>query len=83
MALNIDQLSAAGIAAGVAAGDFSATEVAKASLDAIEAREGGVQAFLQVSPSSRSTPPPRSTPTARPASPCPRSPACPLPSRTT
>ena len=32
---NIDQLSAARIAAGVAAGEFSATEVANASLDAI------------------------------------------------
>ncbi len=48
--MNIDQLSAAQVAAGVAAGDFSATEVARASLDAIEAREGAVQAFLQVSP---------------------------------
>ena len=46
---NIDQLSAARIAAGVAAGEFSATEVAKASLDAIDARDEKVQAFLQVS----------------------------------
>ena len=46
---NIDQLSAQQIAAGVAAGDFSATEVARATLDAIDAREDGVQAFLQVS----------------------------------
>ena len=46
---NIDQLSAARIAAGVAAGEFSATEVAKASLDAIEVRDEKVQAFLQVS----------------------------------
>ena len=46
---NLDQLSAARIAAGVAAGEFSATEVAKASLDAIEARDEKVQAFLQVS----------------------------------
>ncbi len=45
----LDQLSAAQIAAGVAAGDFSATEVARASLDAIERRDGEVQAFLQVS----------------------------------
>ena len=50
MAQNLDQLTAAAIAAGVAAGDFTATEVAEASLSAIEAREGGVQAFLQVSP---------------------------------
>ena len=50
MALSFDTLSAAQIAAGVAAGDFTATEVAQASLAAIEAREGGVQAFLQVAP---------------------------------
>ena len=50
MAQSFDSLTAAQIAAGVAAGDFTATEVAKASLAAIEAREGGVQAFLQVSP---------------------------------
>ncbi|MDD7583617.1 MAG: Asp-tRNA(Asn)/Glu-tRNA(Gln) amidotransferase subunit GatA [Coriobacteriaceae bacterium] len=46
---NIDQLSAARIAAGVAAGKFSATEVARASLDAIESRDPQVRAFLQVS----------------------------------
>ena len=45
----LDALSAAQIAAGVAGGAFSATEVAQASLDAIEARDGEVQAFLQVS----------------------------------
>ena len=50
MAQSFDSLTAAQIAAGVAAGDFTATEVARASLAAIEAREGGVQAFLQVSP---------------------------------
>ena len=44
---NIDQLSARELAAGVAAGDFSATEVAHATLDAISAREPDVQAFLQ------------------------------------
>ena len=48
MAQSFDSLTAAQIAAGVAAGDFTATEVAQASLAAIEAREGGVQAFLQV-----------------------------------
>ncbi|MGI6230888.1 MAG: Asp-tRNA(Asn)/Glu-tRNA(Gln) amidotransferase subunit GatA [Tractidigestivibacter sp.] len=47
---NFDAMSAAQIAAGVANGDFTATEVAKASLDAIDKREGDVQAFLQVSP---------------------------------
>ena len=45
-----DTLSAAQIATGVANGDFTATEVAEASLDAIDKREGDVQAFLQVSP---------------------------------
>ena len=36
---NFDQLSAAQIAAGVANGDFTATEVARAALDAVEARD--------------------------------------------
>ena len=40
MALSFDSLTAAQIAAGVAAGDFSATEVAQASLAAIEAPRG-------------------------------------------
>mgnify|MGYP000736136945 CR=1 FL=1 len=47
---SIDLLTAAQIAAGVAAGTFSAAEVARAALDAIEARDGDVQAFLQVTP---------------------------------
>ena len=47
--LRLDGLTAAQIAAGVASGEFSATEVARASLDAIEACEPQVQAFLQVS----------------------------------
>ena len=50
MAASFDTLTAAQIAAGVAAGDFSAREVAQASLDAIAAREDSVQAFLQVAP---------------------------------
>ena len=50
MALSFDSLTAAQIAAGVAAGDFTATEVAQTSLAAIEAREGGVQAFLAGNP---------------------------------
>ena len=37
MAQSFDSLTAAQIAAGVAAGDFTATEVAQASLAAIEA----------------------------------------------
>ena len=47
-ATTIDQLSAAQIAAGVAAGDFSAVEVARAALDAVAERDGEVRAFLQV-----------------------------------
>ena len=43
------ELPAARIAAGVRAGDFSASEVARASLAAIAAREEDVHAFLQVS----------------------------------
>ncbi len=37
--VSLDGLSARQIAAGVAAGDFSAVEVAKASLSALDARE--------------------------------------------
>ena len=43
----LDGFSVRQIARGVAAGDFSATEVARASLDAIARRDGEVQAFLQ------------------------------------
>ena len=46
---SLDSLSAAQIAAGVRNGDFTATEVARAALDAIDGREKDVQAFLQVS----------------------------------
>lgn len=46
---SLDELSAAQVAAGVASGVFSATEVAQASLDAIDQREPEVQAFLEVS----------------------------------
>ena len=49
MAFDIDSLSAVQIAAGVAAGDFSAREVAEASLANVESREGDVHAFLEVS----------------------------------
>ena len=49
MMLSLDCLSARQIAAGVAAGDFSATEVARASLETVAARDGEVCAFLQVS----------------------------------
>ena len=49
MAFDIDALSAAQIAAGVAAGDFSAREVAQAALANVESREGDVHAFLEVS----------------------------------
>lgn len=47
--IRLDSLTARQIAVGVARGDFSATEVARASLDAIAARDGSVRAFLQVS----------------------------------
>ena len=50
MSIGFDSLSAARIADGVRAGEFSAREVTRAALDAIEAREGAVQAFLQVAP---------------------------------
>ena len=49
MAFDIDALSAAQIAAGVATGDFSAREVAQAALANVESREGDVHAFLEVS----------------------------------
>lgn len=49
MAFDIDALSAAQIAAGVAVGDFSAREVAQAALANVESREGDVHAFLGVS----------------------------------
>ena len=49
MAFDIDALSAAQIAAGVAAVDFSAREVAQAALANVESREGDVHAFLEVS----------------------------------
>lgn len=44
----LDTLSAREIVAGVSSGDFSASEVARASLDALASREPTVQAFLQV-----------------------------------
>ena len=71
MKLNLDRFTAAQLAEHVAAGDFSATEVAQASLEAIEAREGGVQAFLQVAPELALELPPKSTPAAPMARLCP------------
>lgn len=50
MARSFDELTAQEIAAGIAAGTFSAAEVTAAALDAIAARETEVQAFLQVTP---------------------------------
>ena len=47
--VSLDELSARQIAAGVAAGDFSAVEVAEAALSALDAREPQLHAFLQVS----------------------------------
>lgn len=46
----IDTLSAAQIAVGIAAGEYSAVEVARAALAAVDARDPQVQAFLQVTP---------------------------------
>ena len=46
----IDTLSAAQIAAGIAAGEYSAVEVAQAALAAVDARDPQIQAFLQVTP---------------------------------
>lgn len=50
MAVALDALSASEITAGIAAGDFTATEVAHAALDAVAQRDDAVQAFIQVSP---------------------------------
>ena len=50
MPLSLDTLSAAQIAAGVGSGEFSATDVARAALSAIDARDAEVRAFLQVTP---------------------------------
>lgn len=50
MSENLDSLTAAQIASGVASGDFSAVEVARAALDAIDSRDAQVRAFLQVTP---------------------------------
>ena len=45
---DIDQLTSSQIAAGVAAGDFSATEVCHAALDAVTQRDRDVDAFLEI-----------------------------------
>ena len=50
MAVSLDSLTAAQIAAGVAAGELTATAVAHAALDAVGQRDADVQAFLQVTP---------------------------------
>lgn len=50
MPLSLDTLSAAQIAAGVGSGEFSATDVARAALSAIDARDAEVRAFLQITP---------------------------------
>ena len=47
---SFDALSAREISAGIAAGSFTATEVARAALEAIDAREPQIQAFLEVTP---------------------------------
>lgn len=50
MALTLDALSAEKIAAGIAAGSFTATDVARAALDAVDAREAAIGAYLEVTP---------------------------------
>lgn len=45
----LDELAATEIVSGIAAGDFSATEVARAALAAVAERDGEVRAFLQLS----------------------------------
>lgn len=50
MAASIFTMTARQIAAGIAAGEFSAAEVTEAALDAIGAQDSTVQAFLQVTP---------------------------------
>ncbi len=46
---SVDSLSARDIVQGIQKGSFSAEEIARATLDAIDARDGDVQAFLEVS----------------------------------
>ena len=48
--LDVAALSAVEIRAGIAAGDFSAVEVADAALERIDALDGSVHAFNQVTP---------------------------------
>ena len=48
--LNLSAFTASEIRGGIIAGDFSAREVAEASLSRIEALDGGVHAFNQVTP---------------------------------
>ncbi|MBE6469876.1 MAG: Asp-tRNA(Asn)/Glu-tRNA(Gln) amidotransferase subunit GatA [Coriobacteriaceae bacterium] len=50
MPFNLDDLTAAEIASGVAQGSFTATEVAHAALAAIDAREGAIGAYLELTP---------------------------------
>ena len=50
MAVSLDSLTAVQIAAGVATGEFTATAVARAALDAVGQRDTDVRAFLQVTP---------------------------------
>ncbi len=85
MALSFDSLTAAQIAAGVAAVDFTATEVAQASLPCRHrgARGRGPGIPCRWRPSLRSRPLRAWMPTVPQASRCPRSRACRWPLRTT
>ena len=80
---DIDQLTSSQIAAGVAAGDFSATEVCHAALDAVTQRDRDVDAFLEITYDmalDRAHDVDRAVRPARCSAPWP---ACPWPSRTT
>lgn len=48
MAATLDMLGASQIAAAVAAGEFSAVEVARAALDAIGRRDGDVLSLIHI-----------------------------------
>ena len=50
MSGQLQQLGIAAIRAGIAAGEFSARQVAEAALERVAAFDGAVQAFLQVTP---------------------------------
>ncbi len=50
MGVSIENLSVRDIQKGIAAGDFSAVELMEGAFDAIDARDGDVHAFLELTP---------------------------------